>query len=101
MRIFDDDPNAVQMLKAKLDVLQKEHAYWKSVKPEKRDYSINETDGMKRWYMLSNLNQQINGIKKRIIAIESRSEAGIKLVRKTTFKNGRKVFWYNEEAKND
>lgn len=100
MKIFDDDPNAVEMLKTKLASLEKEKAYWKGLKQEKRTYQI-ETDGMKRCYMLPNLNQQINGIKKRIISIESRDQAGLKLVRQTTFKGGKKVFWYNEEAKND
>ncbi len=99
-RIFDDDPNAGQMLKDKLAKLETEKAYWKSLKQEPRTFQANETDGMKRCYMLPNLNQQINGIKKRIIEIESRESAGIKLIRKTTFKNGRKVFWYDEEAKN-
>ena len=98
-RIFDDAPDAIDRLQEKLVKLQQEHAYWKSVKPEKRTYGWAETDGMKRWYMLPNLNQQINGIKKRIKKIEYRKAAGIILERKVTFKNGRKVFWYDEEKK--
>jgi len=96
-RIFDDAPDALERLQEKLVKLQEEHKYWKSVKPEKRTYGPNETDGMKRWYMLQNLNQTINGIKKRIAKIEARKAAGVELVRKVTFKNGRKVFWYDKE----
>ena len=100
-RIFDDAPDAVERLTAKLEELKKEHAYWKALKPEKRTYGFNETDGMKRWYMLPNLNQQINGIKKRIAKIEARKAAGVELERKVTFKNGRKVFWYSEVKKDE
>jgi len=98
-RIFDDAPDALERLQEKLVKLQQEHAYWKGLKQEKRTYGFDETDGMKRWYMLPNLNQQINGIKKRIKKIEDRKAAGITLERKVTFKNGRKVFWYDEEKK--
>ena len=98
-RIFDDAPDALERLSAKLLDLQEQHKYWKSLKQEKRTYGPNETDGMKRWYMLPNLNQQINGIKKRIAKIEARKAHGIELERKVTFKSGRKVFWYDEVKK--
>ncbi len=98
-RIFNDDPDALKRLNEKLDKLIDEKKYWKALKPETRDYSANETDNMKRWYMLQNYNQNINQLKKRIIKLEALKANNIDLVRNTTFKNGRKVFYYSEGDK--
>ena len=98
-RIFNDDPDVIERLKEKLAKLIEEKKYWKTLKPEKRTYGANETDGMKRWYMLQNYNQNINQIKKRIIKLENLKANNIELVRNTTFKNGRKVFYYSGEPK--
>lgn len=95
-KIFNDDPEAIQKLTVKLEGLQTEKIYWKNLKPEKRDYSINETDGMKRWYKLQNLNQNINQIKKRIAKLESMKAQNISLERKAVFPDGKKRFKYVE-----
>lgn len=98
-KIFNDDPEAIQKLTTKLERLQKEKSYWKKLKPEKRDYSINETDGMKRWYMLQNYNQNINQIKKRIAKLEYLKAQNITLERKSVFPDGKKRFKYIEVKK--
>lgn len=93
--IFSDDPKAIEKLNTKLDTLNKEKAYWKGLKPEPRTYQ-NETDNMKRCYMLPNLNANIRTVKKRIEKLKALESNNIELVRKPTFKNGRKVFFYEQ-----
>ena len=95
-RIFEDDPDAVSKLEAKLVVLVKEQAYWKSIKKVPRTYKQTPEDA--RWYMLPSVTTNIREVKKKIKRIQDRKEAGIELVRKTTFKNGRKVFYYDKEV---
>ena len=98
-RIFDDDPDAIEQLTIKLDKLLAEKAHWKAIKPEKRDYGHNETDGMKRWYMLQNLNGTIFTIRKRIKKLQDRDAAGLCVVRKATYPDGKKHFYYQEVKK--
>ena len=93
--IFKDDPEALSKLSVKLEGLETEKKYWKGLKQEKRTYQI-ETDSMKRCYMLPNLNANIRSVKLKIAEIENLQKNNISLVRKTTFKNGRKVFFYEE-----
>ncbi len=100
-RIFDDDPDAVKKLTAKLEGLLKEKVYWKALKPVPRTYQHNEPDGAKRSYILPNLNQTINGLKKRIKKLELREAAGLCVVRKATFPNGQKHFYYQEVKKEE
>ncbi len=99
-RIFQDDPDAVSKLEVKLARLEKEKAYWKGLKPLPRTYQANEPDGAKRSFELPNINANIRSVKQKIELIKSRQEKNIGLERKTTFKNGRKVFFY-EEVKRD
>ena len=98
MPIFQDDPDAIPKLETKLAQLEKEKEYWKGLKPEKRTYQ-NETDNMKRSYMLPLVNQNIRSVKKKIEQIRARQESGKELERNVTFKNGRKVFFYTEKDK--
>lgn len=98
-KIFNDDPDAIKRLNEKLEKLQEEKKYWKALKPETRDYSANETDNMKRWYMLQNYNQNINQIKKRIIKLENLRDQNITLERKAVFPDGKKRFRYVEVKK--
>lgn len=94
--IFQDDPQAIEKLNAKLATLEKEKAYWKTIKknvPRKYDNSPEDA----RWYMLTNVTTRIREVKKKIAKIQEREEAGKTLERKTTFKNGRKVFFYVEK----
>ena len=95
-RIFQDDPDAVEKLERKLEELEKQKAYWKGLKPLPRTYGINEPDGAKRSFMLPNLNATIRDVRMKIAKIKERQEKNIGLERKTTFKDGRKVFYYQE-----
>ncbi len=95
-RIFQDDPDAVSKLEVKLAKLEKEKAYWKGLKPVPRTYQANEPDGALRSFELPNINANIRSVKQKIELIKSRQEKNIGLERKTTFKNGRKVFYYEE-----
>ena len=93
--IYSDDPEAIQKLNKKLDTLKIAKKYWKSLKQEKRTYQ-NESDSMKRCFMLPNINANIRSVKKKIERLENMKKNNIKLERKTTFKNGRKCFFYVE-----
>jgi len=93
--IFQDDPDAIPKLEKKLEDLEKQRAYWKTVKKTiPRDYSA--TEGDRKWFMPQNINANIRTVKKKIEKIKERKEKGIGLERKTTFKDGRKVFYYEE-----
>ena len=100
--IFQDDPQALEKLAAKLEKLEKEKAYWKGIKknvPRKYDQSPEDA----RWYMLTNVTTRIREVKKKITKIEERNASGKILERNTTFKNGRPCFFYTEidkEVKN-
>lgn len=95
-QIFSDDPNAIEKLNSKLEKLNEEKAYWKGLKPEPRTYQ-QETDNMKRCYMLPNLNANIRSVKKRIEKLKALVSNNETLVRNTTFKEGRKCFYYTKE----
>ena len=98
MRIFQDDPKAIELLEQKLVGLEKEKTYWKGIKKcVPRNYSNTPEDA--RWYMLTNVTTRIREVNKKIESIQSREEQGKTLERKTTFKNGRKVFFYSEVEK--
>jgi hypothetical protein len=93
--IFQDDPDAIPKLEQKLQDLEKQRAYWKTVKKTvPRDYSA--TEGDRKWFMPQNINANIRTVKKKLEVIKNRKEKNIGLKRKTTFKNGRKVFYYEE-----
>ena len=96
--IFQDDPQALQKLAAKLAKLEKEKAYWKTIKknvPRKYDQSPEDA----RWYMLTNVTTRIREVKKKIAKIEERKASGKILVRNDTFKDGHKRFFYTEIEK--
>lgn len=94
-RIFQDDPNAIEKLEKKLEGLEKQREYWKTVKKTvPRDYS--NTEGDKKWYMPQLINANIRSTKMKIEKIKERQQKNIGLERKTTFKNGKKVFYYQE-----
>ncbi len=100
-KIFDDDPDAIEKLYIKLGRLIQDKDHWKAIKPEKRTYQHNETDGMKRWYMLQNLNGNIFTTRKRIKKLEARKASGLCVVRKATYPNGQKHFYYQEVKKEE
>lgn len=93
--IYQDDPEAVTKLNAKLVELEKEKAYWKTIKKcVPRDYSRTPEDA--KWYMPGLVNAKIRAAKKKIETIKVRQEAGITLERQTIFKEGQKRFFYKE-----
>lgn len=100
--IYQDDPQALEKLGVKLEKLEKEKAYWKGIKKNKpRKYDQSPED--QRWYMLTNVTTRIREVKKKIEIIENREKNGKELVRNTTFKDGRRCFFFTEidkEAKN-
>ena len=94
--IYQDDPDAIEKLNVKLEKLEKEKAYWKTVKKTvPRDYS--STQGDAKWYMPANIQTNIRNTKKKIELIQSRLDKGVTLKRKTTFKDGKKRFYYKED----
>ncbi len=97
--IFQDDPNAIAKLEAKLVGLKKEQAYWKALKKLPRTYQHDEPDGAKRCYMLPSITTNIREVNKKIQKIQARNEAGVTLERKTRFIGGKKRFFYKEVPK--
>ena len=98
--IFQDDPDAIAKLEQKLVELEKEKAYWKTIKKTvPRDYS--HTPGDAKWYMPENVNARIRAVKKKMQKIQDRKDAGVTLERKTVFVGGGKHFKYVEVPKND
>ena len=96
--IYQDDPNALEKLALKLEGLEKQKAYWKTIKkcvPRTFDNSPEDA----RWYMLTNISTKIREVKKKIATIENRAKEGKILVRNDTFKNGRKCFFFTEIEK--
>ena len=97
-RIFQDDPDAIQKLEVKLAKLEQQKAYWKTIKKSvPRTYDNTPEDA--RWYMLDNVSTNIRMVKKKIEKIQARKDQGKELKRQTTFKDGRKVFFYTEVDK--
>ena len=93
--IFQDDPDAITKLEQKLAELEKEKAYWKTVKKiVPRDYS--RTPGDAKWYMPANVSARIRSVKKKMELIKARQEAGVTLERKEVFVGGRRFFKYVE-----
>lgn len=101
MPIFQDDPDAIAKLEAKLAGLEKEKAYWKGLKPERRTFGNAETDNMRRSFMLPLTNQNIRSVKQKIEMIKARQDRGATLERKTTFVGGKKRFYYEEKPLTD
>jgi len=93
--IYQDDPQALEKLALKLAGLEKQKAYWKTIKKTvPRDYS--NTEGDKKWYMPQLIQTNIRNTKKKMESIKARQKQGKTLTRKPTFKNGHKVFFYEE-----
>jgi hypothetical protein len=91
--IFLDDPKALEKCEIKMQKLIKEKAYWKGLKPEPRNYQ-NETDNMKRCYMLPLCNQNIRSLKIKMEKIQSLQKNNVTLERKAFWHDGVKMFKY-------
>jgi len=93
--IFQDDPDVTAKLEAKLVELEKEKAYWKTVKKiVPRDYS--HTPGDAKWYMPANVSARIRSVKKKLELIKARQETGVTLEQKEVFVGGKRFFKYVE-----
>ena len=93
--IYQDDPDAIAKLEQKLVELEKEKAYWKTIKKiVPRDYS--RTPGDAKWYMPANVSARIRSVKKKMELIKARQEADITLERKEVFVGGKRFFKYVE-----
>jgi len=98
--IFQDDPNAISKMEAKVKYLEGEQDYWKKIiKFPSRDYENRNQLGDAKWYAMSNNSANLRDAKKKLAKIQERKESGTTLERKTTFKGGRKVFYYKEKPK--
>ena len=85
MAIFEDDPDAIAKLDAKILTLQAEHKKWKAVKKGPRTYKPNDPIDA-RWYMLPNLSANIRTVKKKRERILARQKSGKTLKRNVTYK---------------
>jgi len=95
MKIFSDDPQALEKLQNKLSQLEEKRKFWKTIKkckPRRYDGSLED----RKWYEPQLINQEIGRIKKRIEKIQSLQNNNIQLERIPVFKNGKKFFKYQE-----
>jgi hypothetical protein len=101
-KIFLDDPKALEKCLAKLEDLEKQRAYWKTVKKTvPRDYS--NTEGDRKWYMPQNINANIRSVKEKIEKIQSLQKDNVELERVAFWHEGIKMFKYVKKgmSKND
>ncbi len=98
--IYLDDHDALQRLNLKLADLEKQKKYWKDLKPEKRTFN-HETDNMKRSYMLPSCNANIRSVKDKIKKVQSLQNENKQLIRSYFWRDGKKIFKYTEEDKNE
>ena len=101
--IFRDDPNAVSKMEAKVKYLEGVQDYWKQItKFPARDYHTRPTQlGDAKWYELSNTGANLRDARKKLEGIKAQQERGTQLVRKPTYKDSKKRFYYSEEPKGE
>jgi len=93
--VFRDDPNAIQKQELKVKNFEEEQDYWKNITKEpQRSYS--HTLGDARWWALSNTSTNLREAKKKLHKLESDKKEGTTLQRNTTFKDGKKRFFYTK-----
>lgn len=98
--IFQDDPNAISKMEAKVKYLEGEQDYWKKIiKFPSRDYENRNQLGDAKWYAMSNNSANLRDAKKKLTKIQERKESGTTLERKPTYKGGKKRFYYKEKPK--
>ena len=98
-KVFRDDPNAISMMKTKIENKEKMVLYWKSIiKFPSRTYGNNLRGslGDEKWYALTGASTEVREAKKKLEKLESDKKAGKTLERKATFTTGKKRFYYKE-----
>lgn len=100
-KVFRDDPNAISMMKTKIENKEKMVLYWKSIiKFPSRTYGNNLRGslGDEKWYSLTGASTEVREAKKKLEKLESDKKAGKTLERKATFTTGKKRFYYKESS---
>ena len=100
-KVFRDDPNAISMMKTKVENKEKMVLYWKSIiKFPSRTYGNNLRGslGDEKWYALTGASTEVREAKKKLEKLESDKKAGKTLERKSTFTTGKKRFYYKESS---
>ena len=96
-KVFRDDPNAISMMKTKVENKEKMVLYWKSIiKFPARTYG--RALGDTKWYALTGASTEVREAKKKLEKLESDKKAGKTLERKSTFTTGKKRFYYKESS---
>ena len=97
--IFRDDPDAIKKMEAKVKYLEDVQDYWKKIiKFPARDYHTKSIQlGDAKWYELTNIGANLRDAKNKLEGIKAQQERGTTLVRKPTYKDGKKRFYYSEE----
>ena len=96
-KVFRDDPNAISMMKTKIENKEKMVLYWKSIiKFPARTYG--RALGDTKWYALTGASTEVREAKKKLEKLESDKKAGKTLERKATFTTGKKRFYYKESS---
>ena len=96
-KVFRDDPNAISMMKQKIENKEKMVSYWKSIiKFPARTYG--RALGDSKWYALTGASTEVREAKKKLAKLEIDKKAGVKLERKNTFTTGKKRFYYKESS---
>lgn len=101
--IFRDDPDAVKKMEAKVKYLEDVQDYWKKIiKFPARDYHTRPLQlGDAKWFELSNVGANLRDARKKLEGIKAQQGRGTQLVRKPTYKDGSKRFYYSEEPKGE
>ncbi|KKM92227.1 hypothetical protein LCGC14_1220540 [marine sediment metagenome] len=100
--IFRDDPDAVSKMENKVKVLEERQEYWKAItKFPARDYKNRNQLGDMKWYELSNLGANLRDTRKKLQGIKDQQGRGTTLVRKPTYPDNKKRFYYSEEPKGE
>jgi hypothetical protein len=101
-KVFRDDPEAVPKMEQKVKYWEDQKDYWnKIIKFPHRDYQTHNQLGDARWFMGTNISTNLRDAKKKLEGIKSQQGRGTDLVRKPTYKGGKKRFYYSEEPKGE
>jgi len=76
--------------------------YWNKItKFPSRDYKTPNQLGDAKWFMGSNISTNLRDAKKKLEGIKEQQGRGTQLIRKPTYKGGKKRFYYSEEPKGE
>ena len=101
-KVFRDDPDAVSKMEQKVKYWEDQKDYWsKIIKFPSRDYQTPNQLGDARWFMGTNISTNLRDAKKKLEGIQAQQGRGTDLVRKPTYKGGKKRFYYSEEPKGE